>query len=191
MKNKVLTILLCCILLATMFIVTGCGEKSDNNGNGGEQQSQSKGKYDVFGCIEKLDATMTLEQVNEVIGFEGTLKSETDSYKVYDWDLTDKTSISVQFHTKSNTSTISANYPNEMVTEKADFSKWDEIKSKLNKREDLTYDEFVKLVGGVQGKMDKKTSTSTTYKWLNDKGGYLSAYFDVKTNKCTMATGRF
>ena len=59
MKNKVLTILLCCILLAIMFIVTGCGEKSDNNGNA-EEQSQSKGKYDVFRCMEKLDATMTL-----------------------------------------------------------------------------------------------------------------------------------
>lgn len=189
MKNKVLTLLLCGVLALTMFAITGCGEKVENEQK--IEEVQSKGKYDVFGCMEKLDATMTLEQMNEVIGFEGEKTSETDSYTVYKWELTDDTGITSQFHTKYNTATISANYPNKMITEKADFSKWDEIKSKLNKREEITYDEFVKLVGGVQGKMDQKTSTSTTYKWLNNEGGYLSAYFDVKTNKCTMATGRF
>lgn len=189
MKNKILTLLLCGVLAITMFAITGCGENGENEQKAAE--TQSKGNYDVFGCMEKLNATMTLEQMNEVIGFEGEKTSETDSYTVYKWELTDKTGITSQFHTKYNTATISANYPNEMVTEKADFSKWNDIKSKLNKREEISYDEFVKLVGGVQGKIDQKTSTSTTYKWLNNEGGYLSGYFDVKTNKCTMATGRF
>lgn len=190
MKNKVLTIALCIILAATMFAVTGCGENATVN-NAEETVEKSKGNYDVFGCMEKLDASMKLEEMNEVIGFEGEKTSETESYTVYKWELTEKTSITSQFHTSSGTATISANYPNEMIKEKADFSKWDEIKSKLNKREDLTYDEFVELVGGVQGTLDKKTSSSITYQWLNEEGGYLSGYFDTKTNKCTMATGRF
>lgn len=189
MKNKVLAVLVSLVLIATMFVITGC---SDNTQTGTQpEQSNSKGKYDVFGCMEKLDAKMTLEQMNEVIGFEGEKSSETDSYVIYKWELTEKTGITSQFHTKLNTATITANYPSSMVTEKADFSKWDQIKSKINKREDLTYDQFVELLGGVQGKIDKKTDSSVSYQWVNAEGGYLSGYFDTKTNKCTMATGRF
>ena len=194
MKKKIVTIALCMVLLSTMLVLTGCGIKSDEivkDITNVVEQKKSKGNYDVFGCIEKLDAKNTLEEMNNIIGFEGTLTSETDSYKVYKWDLTDDTSITSQFHSSSNTATISANFPNSMVSKTADFSKWSEIKSKLNKREEITYNQFVEYVGGVEGKMTQKTSTSVTYKWLNSDGGYLSAYFDAKTGKCTMATGRF
>ena len=191
MKKTILSALVCAMLLAAMFCLTGCGENGGTQNNNQATEKKSKGNYDVFGCMEKLEPTMTLEKVNEVIGFEGTLKSDTESYKVYNWELTDKTSITVQFHTKLNTATITANYPNEMVENKADFSKWDEVKAKINKREDITYDQFVAYMGGVQGKIDKKTSSDVSYKWINAQGGYLSAYFDPKTNKCKMATGRF
>lgn len=191
MKKSILVGVLCAILALTMFSLTGCGGNEEGSNNQTVAEEKSKGNYDVFGCIEKLDATMTLEEMNKVIGFEGELTSDEERYQVYKWDLTDDTSITSQFHTTTNTATISANFPNSMITEKADFSKWDEIKSKLNKREEITYDQFVEYVGGVQGKMDQKTSSSITYKWLNNEGGYLSAYFDTKTGKCTMATGRF
>lgn len=192
MKKIILSVLVSVMLVATMFCLTGCGENGANGGNNNNQETKkSKGNYDVFGCMEKLDPSMTLEKVNEVIGFEGTLKSDTESYKVYNWDLTDDTGISVQFHTKLNTATISANYPSSMVTENADFSKWSEIKAKLDKREDISYDKFVELVGGVQGKIKQKSSSNTSYTWQNAQGGYLSGYFDAKTNNCTMATGRF
>lgn len=194
MKKRIVTIALCAVLLSSMLVLTGCGIKDGgivHDITNAVEQKKSKGNYDVFGCIEKLSAENTLEEMNNIIGFEGTLTSDTDSYKVYKWELTDDTSITSQFHSSTKTATISANFPNSMVSKKADFSKWSEIKSKLNKREEITYKQFVEYVGGVEGTMTQKSSSSITYKWLNSDGGYLSAYFDAKTGKCTMATGRF
>ncbi len=76
------------------------------------------------------------------------------------------------------------------MTEKADFSRYDEIKKALNSKESLTYDDFVEMVGGVQGFLEKKTKSSRQYEWVNEDGGYLSGYFNLD-KKCTMLTGRF
>ena len=169
------------------FVTNKSDNKGDSNSGESSQEETTKGKCKIFDCMKKLNAKMTLEEVNEVIGFE----SETDSYTVYNWDITEETGISVQFHTKYGTSTITANYPNSMVKRKADFSRWDEIKKRLNDTKNrLTYSEFVEMVGGVEGTIDKISDGSTTYKWLNADGGYLSGYFN-KDNECTMATGRF
>jgi hypothetical protein len=183
MKKKLLSFALAAFLVLGL---TGCGS-SDAPSTG----EKSKGKCDVFECMEKLEPSQSLEEMNKIIGFEGELQRETSDYKVYDWNLSENTSISVQFMLKSNTSTISANYLTTMAPQKSDFSKWDEIKSKLNKKETITYDEFVKLVGGVQGTIKQKTKTSTSYSWYNADGGYLTAYFSTDTGKCTMASGRF
>ena len=194
-NNNIIIIVVVAVLAAAGVIYFMNNNKSngDNSSNSGESSKQetAKGNCTVLECMKKLNAKMTLEEVNEVIGFEGEKKSETDSYTVYNWDITEETGISVQFHTKYGTSTITANYPNSMVKGKADFSRWDEIKKRLNDTKNrLTYSEFVEMVGGVEGTIDKISDSSTTYKWLNADGGYLSGYFN-KDNECTMATGRF
>ena len=193
-NNNIIIIVVVAVLAAAGVIYFMNNNKSngDNSSNSGESSKQetAKGNCTVLECMKKLNAKMTLEEVNEVIGFEGEKKSETDSYTVYNWDITEETGISVQFHTKYGTSTITADYPTSMAPNKADFSKWSEIKAKLNTKESLTYDEFVEMVGGVEGTIDKISDSSTTYKWLNADGGYLSGYFD-KNGKCKMATGRF
>lgn len=183
MKKKLFSILLVGVLVIGL---TGCGKSTKQSTN----DKQAKGNCDVFKCLTKLDSNMTLEEMNKVIGFEGKLVSDEETYKVYSWSLTDDTSISSQFMLKYNTATISANYPSSMVTKKADFSKWSEIQTKLKSREKVSYKEFVKLVGGVEGTIKQKTESTTTYSWYNDKDGYLSGYFD-KDGNCTMATGRF
>lgn len=184
MKKKIMTLML---VAGLTLIMTGCGKDEEAS----SPALKSKGNCNVLECIEKLNPTQTLEEMNNIIGFDGELTSETESYKVYKWALNEETSITSQFMLNYNTATISANYPTSIAPHNADFSKWDEIKSKLNNRETITYDEFVNLVGGVQGTIDKKTSSSTSYVWYNKDGGYLSAYFNPETGKCTMATGRF
>lgn len=183
MKKKILSLTLVAFLVLGL---TGCGN-SDKPSTG----EKSKGKCDVFECMEKLESSQTLEEMNQIIGFEGELKREADDYKVYEWELSENTSINVQFMLKNNTATISSNYLTTMAPQKSDFSKWDEIKSKLNKKEEISYDEFVKLVGGVQGTIKQKTKTSISYSWYNADGGYLTAYFSTETGNCTMTSGRF
>lgn len=193
-NNLIIGVIVAVLVGAGVFyFVTNKSDNGDKGSNSGEssQEETTKGKCKIFDCMKKLNGKMTVEEVNEVIGFEGEKGSDEDSYVIYKWELSDDTSISGQFFKKYNTVTITANYPNSMVKGKADFSRWDEIKKRLSSTKNkLTYSEFVEMVGGVEGTIDKISDNSTTYKWLNADGGYLSGYFN-DDNECTMATGRF
>ena len=115
------------------------------------------------------------------------------AYKKYEWKLTDDTSIVVrldEFKGKT-TAQISAEFPDKMIkNDKVDFSKVDELKTKINSTEGLYYDEFVKLVGGVEGTLDSVTTFSHKYLWVNSNGGTLHATFD-ENGKCTIFNGVF
>ncbi|MBR6965127.1 hypothetical protein IKH83_02330 [Candidatus Saccharibacteria bacterium] len=195
MKNnkKIITAAVALVVMVAAGVTTFFIVKGNNGGNGDSGQSgqeASKGNCSVFECIEKLNSKMTLAEMNDIMGFEGELVTDEESYKTYSWELTEDTSIRSQFMTSYNTATISANYPSSAVPKTSDFSRWTEIQSKLRGGEDLYYDEFVELVGGTQGVMKQKSSSSVTYEWENADGGYLSGYFN-DDGKCTMATGRF
>ena len=200
MKKRTFLTFVC--MIAVLFAITGCGaEKSESNGNNSSSTAvESKAKCgDVLQCMEKLDVNSELDDMNEVMGFEAKEKSSTDDYKIYEWDLTDDTSIEVMFHyytsVINNETTVSAkftaNYPWDTVPNKADFSKWDEIEEKLNSDEGLSYSEFVELVGGVEGIIDSKSDDEIGYSWHNSEGNYLKAKVDPETNEILLATGRF
>ena len=202
MKKKTFLTFVC--MIALLFAITGCGaEESESNGNNSSNSStaaESKAKCgDVLQCMEKLDVNSELDDMNEVMGFEAKEKSSTDDYKIYEWDLTDDTSIEVMFNyytsVITNETTVSAkftaNYPWDTVPNKADFSKWDEIEERLNSDEGLSYSEFVELVGGVEGTIDFKSDDEIGYSWHNSEGNYLNARVDPETNEILWATGRF
>ena len=202
MKKKVLSIL---IVGALIIGLTGCGnnkitnnQNKNNNKTTNEKTQQSSGNYDVFECIKKLKAETTYEEINKIIGFEGELVDESKegnalTYKKYEWKLTDDTSIVVRLDEFKGkiTAQITAEFPNDMIkNNKVDFSKTDELKAKINSTEGLTYEEFVELVGGVEGTLDNITTFSHKYLWVNSKGGTLHATFN-ENGKCTIFNGVF
>ena len=183
-------ILLCCSLCA-------CGKgQTDKGGSDNSTEvedsgnSEAKGNYDVFECIKKINPDDTLEEVNKIIGFEGENISKSGG-KVYYWQLTENTGVRVQYCDSGN-SQIEIDFKNKSIADgRNDFSKFSEIKKKLNAGETLTYDEFVKIIGGVEGVLESKSSYDCSYTWVNDKGGYLMAQFETKTMKCKGASGMF
>ena len=196
MKKSVLVISLVLMLVLSVFVLTGCGEQSNNSGNGSTAQ-QSKGNYDVFEAIKKIETTTKFEDVNKLLGFEGTLKSQSDansvsSWKLYRWDLTDNTAIEVRLYDDDkNNAYIEAIYPTDMIrNDKVDFSKVNsEMKSKINEKDGMNYDQVVEMLGGVQGTLDKKDSSTEAYVWANDKGGSLTVRFSTSTGKVTSFNG--
>lgn len=181
--KKIRNIFIC--MLFALIIVTGCTKKDDSN----ISKSKSKGKCDVFECIKKIKTNNTLEEVNEIIGFDGEYIGK--EAKVYYWQLTDDTGVQVQFFDSGNCR-IDIDYKNQTIANKKnDFSKFDEIKKKLNKGESLKYDEFVKIIGGVEGTLDSKYEGTLSYYWVNKDGGYLTAQFDSETLECKVASGMF
>ena len=153
---------------------------------------------DVFQCIDKLDPNSSLEEMNKTVGSEAELATEDEKSKIYKWTLADDTTIEARIETYKNESTgetksfttLSINYPENLARHDADFSRWDEIQSKMNQEEGITYDEFIEMVGGIDGTISEKAQDSKKYQWFDNDGGYLSARFDDQTTKCTFATGR-
>lgn len=197
MKKSIIVISLVVMLVSGLFVLTGCGANSNNSGNAPQAQ-QSKGNYDVFEAIKKIETKTTFEDVNKLLGFEGTLKSQSDanatySWKLYRWDLTDDTAIEVRITDKDNSASIEAKYPTDMIRNgKVDFSRVNsEMKKKINEKDGMTYDQVVEMLGGVQGTLDKKDSSTDTYVWANDQRGSLTVRFSTSTGKVTSFNGLF
>lgn len=165
-------------------VLTACGKTN-------EQKIETKGKCNVFECIKKISSTNTLEEMNKIIGFDGENSYESNTSTTYKWKLSEDTSIEATINKESKKATLKIWYPSKMITKYANFSKWDEIEKKYKSTSGITYDEIVKLVGNVEGTLSGKSDLQLTYNWYDENNGYMFAYINPKTNKCTLASGRF
>lgn len=188
--------------IAMMFVLTGCGNEAtssntnDNNttnsGTKVEESKKTKGNCDVFECIQKIETDNTLEEVNNLVGFDGEKTNEGNGWITYDWEITEDSTLSVTFYESSSTCNVEIEFDDDLIkNKKVDFSKYEEVKSALQKGETLTYDDLKEKFGGVDGTLIEKSTGSNRYKWVNSQGGYLNVSFSNQTKKCTMIMGRF
>lgn len=191
MKKKILSVLLSVLLVGTL---TGCGTDTSNSGKGtnpekepnpAKESSKSKGNCTAVECIKKIEITNTVEEINNIIGFEGKLIDEKNNK--WEWELSEKDSIEATFYT-SGRGNIKAKIDRDSIAnKKVDFSKYDQLKTKIN--DGITYDEFIKYIGNVEGIIIEKNSSSTKYDWVDTDGSYLSGSFSTSSNKCTFVSG--
>lgn len=187
MKKTVLKLMVALVIVG---LATGCGV-TKNQSNGGKAEptttaAKIKGNCHALECINKIETSATVEDINAIIGFEGVLTDE--KYNFYKWEISDKESIEAKYYSSKNP-TIVANIDNDTLKDnKVDFSRWSELKPLISKG--ITYDDFITYIGGQQGTLIEKSSSSNKYIWVNAEGGYLSASFGATTKKCTFASGR-
>ena len=188
MKKKLFVGVICLLML---FTFTGCGSKKGdvNTKNGkGEVKEKIKGNCTVFECIKTIEPTDTLEQVNEKMGFDGSLDKDEESYKIYKWEVTKDTSVEVNFP-NSGKSTIKINFDEKAIAnDKLDLSQFDEMKSIINKGE-MTLEKFNEMVGNVEGTLIEKSAYSVKYEWYKSSSDYLKGSFSTTSNKCTFVSG--
>lgn len=98
MKKKILFGFICIVLL--LGVTTGCNSKTiaNNNSKTNSTKTESKGNCDVFECLDKIDTNAALEDVNKVIGFEGTSESSGNGWEKYEWKLNDDDIVTVTFY---------------------------------------------------------------------------------------------
>lgn len=183
MKKKLLTILLGGILILGM--ATGCTEQNVNDGANQEIEEKSKGNCEVEECINKIETKMKLEEINEIIGFEGEQKEGTETYI---WQLTKKTKIEVEF--KDGLGSIKATYDKEKIADdKIKLSIFYEISGHI-KEKTYTYEEMVEKFEGIEGHLESKSATSKMYKWVKDDLTFRATFSDSANGKCTIVSVR-
>lgn len=177
---KIFAVLL--IIISSAFSLTGCGK----NNNKGDDSLK------IFEYMEKISPENSVEDINRIIGSDGKLTDEKNN--VYTWNITDTQTLTARYGSNNTGKCeISADISDKFASlkdNKVDFSKYDEIKKALNSKDSITYDQIVEKIG-AKGHLIKKSSSSLTYEWINKDGGYFMAYFNPRTNKCTMVSGRF
>lgn len=159
------------IIMIFVVSLTGCGNKINGNCHSLE-------------CLNSLKTSFKLEDVNKILGFDGEATDELRG--IYYWKISDVEGIKATF--KEDSCTLTADYDAlALKDETVDFSKYDELKLKVNAG--ITYDEFIKYIGGSKGTIIERTSKATKYTWVSEAGEYLIAAFDDETKICQLVYG--
>lgn len=183
------------LLLVLLIVValTGCG-KNEETKQGTNSNTQTETKEQITGnchateCMKKITTDNTVEEINKIMGFEGELTDE--KYNIYTWKISEEESIKVAYYSGKQ-GYVTADFPNKMIkNDKVDFSNANDMKSKINSSEGLTYEEVVKILGGVEGTLEAIEPNATKYRWVNSNNGVLHAKFN-SDGKCTIFNGVF
>ena len=186
MKKFLFSMTLC--LLAVLSL-TGCNQETTKKVKDYKQEKVEEKKLKVkcsaVECIQKITPENTVEEVNEIIGVDGVLKNENS--REYEYDLGNDEKITLKF-SSDNTSTIVADFnKNDVADKKVDLSNLEDLKPKVNAG--ITYDNFKKEIGDVDGVLVEKSKTSVKYMWVSKKGGNVRASFRTSDNMCRFFTG--
>lgn len=179
MKNKLFNLI---FIIFTFIILTGCGNDVVPEDDKQEQKPMIKGNCTAVECIKKINLENTLNEINNIIGFEGTLIEDN----IYYWELSENTGVKVAYDF-NGISTIGIDYvKKDLANDKVDFSRYSELKPKVS--EGINYNDLISYIGGVEGTIIEKSSSSTRYIWVSPDGSYFSATFSNLSGKCTFAT---
>ena len=120
---------------------------------------------------------------NKIIGSEGEL---TDAkYNEYTWKISDNVEMTATYYTSSKTATIKIDIDKKLLKDsKADLSCASDLKSQVNSKDGVKYDEFVSKIG-TKGYLIEKSSSSVEYIWVNSDAGYIKGTFSNSSKKCT------
>ena len=180
------TIIALCIIIS-ICLLTGCNKQTEKKEK--EVEETAKGNCKILECIKQLEITSSLEDINNIIGFEGEKTKEGEGYTIYTWKLKSDEEVEATFY--STSTTIRINFNDDLIyNEKVDFSKYDEIKTSLNNKEAVSYDEIKEKFGKVEGTLVEKNSYGNKYKWVGNDGAYLVVSFSTDNKKCTMVSGQ-
>jgi putative NIF3 family GTP cyclohydrolase 1 type 2 len=186
--------LLAAILIVAIFVLTGCGKSEDtgsgnnNNNNGNNNNTNSKSDTAYIEKFKSIAMTDTLEQVNQKLGSEGTLRNA--ELGAYVWSFSDNTGIEVSFSSSTNKIIQKElSYKNEdIMNNKITVPDLDALKTKVNGG-DVTYDKIKQECGNVDGILTKQTTHTSTYRWQKDNNSFVDATFNAQ-NICTSFMGR-
>lgn len=177
------------VVITGILFVTGCGTKDTTTSGSTETKEKEttklKANCSALECIKKIEPENTVEEVNDIIGVDGTLTDEDNN--VYEYDLGNDETITLKYYSGDKATIIASYEKDDLANKDVDLSNIDDLKTKV--KSGITYDDFKAEIGGVDGTLVEKSSLSNKYVWVSKKGGNIKASFSISTNKCTYFTG--
>jgi len=168
------------VILCTTCFVTGCTEEKLDD----QVEKENKGNCTIVECMKKLEPTNTIEEINEIIGFESTTDAMIGSDPI--WKFDSKNWIS--FKDNNGSITIKATIDKESIkNDNVTLPSQKELQELLNKG--MTYKDLVEKLG-AEGILESKTKTSVGYIWADKNGQRLGATINNESGKCTVASYR-
>ena len=169
------------IFLCTLFFLTGCTEEKLDE----KTQEEVKGNCSIVECMKQIKVTNTLEEINDIIGFESTTDAMIGSDPI--WKFDSKNWIS--FDADGDDVTIQATINKESLKdENIKIPSSSELQKDLNNGS-FTYEELVKKLGG-EGTLTTISKGSRIYTWVDKSGMRLGATFNNECGKCSIASLR-
>ncbi|MCI8575216.1 MAG: hypothetical protein HFI09_01970 [Bacilli bacterium] len=169
------------MLFCTLCFATGCtDEKLDE-----KPKDEVKGNCSIVECMKKIEATNTIEEISNIIGFDSTTDAMIGSDPI--WKFDSKNWIS--YNNYNDDITIQATINKESIkNDQIELPSSSDLQKDLNNGS-FTYEEFVKKVGG-EGTLTTISKGSLSYTWVDKAGIRLGATFNNKSGKCTVASYR-
>ena len=168
--------------LGVLCFAAGCtDEKLDV-----KEPDEVKGNCSIVECMKQIKATNTIEEINEIIGFESTTDAMIGSDPI--WKFDSKNWISFKSYGEDDV-TIQATIDKESLkNSNVDLPSSRDLQKDLNNGS-FTYEELVTKVGG-EGVLTSISKGSLSYTWVDGTGQRLGATFNNNSGKCTVASYR-
>ena len=182
MKNYTKIIPRIIIFLCALCFVTGCSKEAVDE----KSKEEAKGNCSIIECMKKIKATNTIEEINDIIGFESTTDAMIGSDPI--WKFNSKNWISFKTYSKDDI-TIQATIDKESIKDdKINLPSSSDLQKDLNNGS-FTYEELVEKVGG-EGILTSISKGSLNYTWVDKTGQRLTATFNSESGKCSVASYR-
>lgn len=185
MKSKFLAGIACLLVLVC---TVGCTNKKENTTTKNtttkteEKEKTVKSKCSYYKCLSKMSLDNTMEELNNIVGFEATNPEDTTSTtsEKYEYDFGDDKVITVTLY-NDKISSIKLEYDRkELKNNKVTLDNLSDIKARIN--DGISYDEFKKAVGGVDGTLIELSSWNK-YVWVaGDGSSYITGSFGKDGN---------
>jgi len=180
---KKITLIVLALLFSICIAAAGCSGGGDNAASNNGSNANDKAYLDL---INKIEVGDSLDKINEIIGFEGEVRSDNASYS---WEIGNG-GFSAIFREGETSEAISVKvlYENEdVVNSKVKIKDLDTLKAKVN--DGIHYDDFKEFLGGVDGVLVEKGPVTKGYVWRSPNGSVVTAGFKLSNNICNSFVG--
>lgn len=152
----------------------------------------------VVDYMKQITLENNVSDINAIIGADG-VKESKDSYDKYVWTIGEDATISALVDPDGSVTgeagtvyNLKADFDDKLIANGGvKFDRYDEIDAALDTDESLTYEQFVEIIGGVEGTLVERSTSSVKYLWADNDGGYIGATFSLDYGICTFVSGWF